>query len=100
MCVDKPIGRNPKNRLKMSFVKNGRNAKTLFVPLNENLTAAKLFTGRTHQIRVHLKSIGFTIIGDPIYGGREFERLLLHSKKIKIFDYIFEVEEPSLFGKF
>jgi len=84
--------------------RNGKRAVTHLTPLNvsgkKTKVKAVIETGRTHQIRVHLKSIGFPIIGDSIYGGREFERLLLHSKKIKIFDYIFEVEEPSLFGKF
>jgi 23S rRNA pseudouridine1911/1915/1917 synthase len=57
IVVDKPIGRNPKNRLKMDVIPDGRNAKTAFVKLltsqhNVELIAAKLFTGRTHQIRV------------------------------------------------
>ena len=84
VCVDKPIGRNPKNRLKMAFVKNGREAKTLFVPLSENLTAAKLFTGRTHQIRVHLTTIGRFILGDTLYGQKKqnVSRVMLHAREI------------------
>jgi 23S rRNA pseudouridine1911/1915/1917 synthase len=84
--------------------KNGKRAVTHVAPLNvsgkKTKIQALIETGRTHQIRVHLKSIGFPIVGDSIYGGPEFERLLLHSKKIKIFDYIFTVEEPSHFSKF
>jgi len=71
--VDKPIGRNPKNRLKMDVVPHGKVAKTAFVKLaqtadNVELIAAKLFTGRTHQIRVHLHTLGRHILGDNLYG--------------------------------
>jgi len=71
--VNKPIGRNPKNRLKMDVVHGGRDAKTAFVKLDETvhgveLIAAKLFTGRTHQIRVHLNTLGRHILGDDLYG--------------------------------
>ncbi|PHS38543.1 MAG: RluA family pseudouridine synthase [Sulfurovum sp.] len=73
IAVDKPIGRNPKNRLMMSVVPEGRNAKTAFVKLlpgkhGVELIAAKLFTGRTHQIRVHLNTLGRHILGDDLYG--------------------------------
>jgi len=71
--VDKPIGRNPKNRLKMDVVLQGKTAKTAFVKLAQTmydveLIAAKLFTGRTHQIRVHLNTLGRHILGDDLYG--------------------------------
>ena len=71
--VDKPIGRNPNNRLKMDVVPQGKSAKTAFVKLaqtayNVELIAAKLFTGRTHQIRVHLNTLGRHILGDNLYG--------------------------------
>lgn len=83
-CVNKPIGRNPKNRLKMAYVKNAKEAKTLFVPIYENLTAAKLFTGRTHQIRVHLSTIGRYILGDILYGAKnqKISRVMLHAYEI------------------
>lgn len=83
-CVNKPIGRNPKNRLKMAYVKNAKEAKTLFVPIYENLTAAKLFTGRTHQIRVHLSTIGRYILGDILYGAKnqKINRVMLHAYEI------------------
>ena len=73
IAIDKPIGRNPKNRLKMDVVQDGRNAKTAFVKLLSSkwgveLIAAKLFTGRTHQIRVHLNTLGRHILGDDLYG--------------------------------
>ena len=71
--VDAPIGRNPNNRLKMDVISEGRNAKTAFLKLltneaNIELIAAKLFTGRTHQIRVHLSRLGRHILGDELYG--------------------------------
>ena len=73
IVVDKPIGRNPKNRLKMDVVPHGKTAKTAFVKLAQTiydveLIAAKLFTGRTHQIRVHLNTLGRHILGDDLYG--------------------------------
>ena len=88
IIVDKPIGRNPKNRLKMDVVPNGRSAKTAFVKLltsqhNVELIAAKLFTGRTHQIRVHLNTLGRHILGDDLYGFKskrdKISRVNLHA---------------------
>ena len=83
-CVNAPIARNPKNRLKMAIIKGGREAKTLFVPIDKNLTAAKLYTGRTHQIRVHLTKIGRYILGDKTYGKKEQKtpRVMLHAKEV------------------
>lgn len=86
--VDKPIGRNPKNRLMMSVVPEGRHAKTAFVKLlpgqhGVELIAAKLFTGRTHQIRVHLNTLGRHILGDDLYGFKskrdKIQRVNLHA---------------------
>jgi 23S rRNA pseudouridine1911/1915/1917 synthase len=73
VVVDKPIGRNPNNRLKMDVVTHGKLAKTAFKKLltssrGVELIAAKLFTGRTHQIRVHLNTLGRHILGDDLYG--------------------------------
>ena len=73
IIVDKPIGRNRANRMKMGINQNGKVAKTAFSKLatltNERyeLIVAKLFTGRTHQIRVHLNAITRYIIGDDMY---------------------------------
>jgi 23S rRNA pseudouridine1911/1915/1917 synthase len=86
--VDKPIGRNPNNRLKMDIVSHGRDAKTSFVKLiqsraDSELIVAKLFTGRTHQIRVHLASLGRHILGDHLYGFKSkkdtINRVYLHA---------------------
>ncbi len=87
--VEGPIGRNPANRLKMGIVRGGKPARTRFEKLIASqkgayeLIAAKLHTGRTHQIRVHLASLGRHIVGDGLYGFKsgkgKIERILLHA---------------------
>lgn len=71
--VDKPIGRDPNDRLKMAVVASGRTARTDFVRLarfmSTELLRCELHSGRTHQIRVHLSSIGHPVVGDDTYGG-------------------------------
>ena len=88
IIVDKPIGRNPKNRLKMDVVLHGKEAKTAFKKLltsqyNIELITAKLYTGRTHQIRVHLNTLGRHILGDDLYGFKskrdKIPRVYLHA---------------------
>lgn len=73
--VDAPLGRNPQDRKKQAVVKGGRHAVTHFKVLKRysNFTLLKciLETGRTHQIRVHMKYIGHPIVGDPLYGPRK-----------------------------
>jgi len=88
VVVKKAIGRNPKNRLKMDVVEEGKVAKTAFVKLLDTphateLIVAKLFTGRTHQIRVHLNHLGRHILGDDLYGFKtkrdKISRVYLHA---------------------
>lgn len=70
--IDQPIGRHKVDRKKMAIVPDGRHAVTHYQVLKRfrgySLLAFQLETGRTHQIRVHMASIGHPIIGDPLYG--------------------------------
>ncbi len=88
--IDAPIGRNPNDRKQMAVVQNGKEAKTNFKVIERyskyTLIEVKLETGRTHQIRVHMKYIGYPIVGDPVYGPRKVEGnngQLLHAKKLE-----------------
>lgn len=98
IIVEKPIGRNPKNRIMMSVTPNGKFAKSYFskILLSNNekfeLIAAKLYTGRTHQIRVHLNSLSRHILGDSLYGFKsqsaKINRVMLHA-------YILYLKHPK-----
>ncbi|MBQ5769938.1 MAG: RluA family pseudouridine synthase [Clostridia bacterium] len=74
-AVEGPIGRHPSDRKKMAIVPGGREAKTYWRVLEELKGASYLecvlTTGRTHQIRVHLSSIGHPVLGDPVYGPKK-----------------------------
>ena len=73
--IDAPIGRNEKDRQSMDVVDNGKEAVTHFNVLEHfndyTLIECQLETGRTHQIRVHMKYIGYPLVGDPKYGPRK-----------------------------
>jgi 23S rRNA pseudouridine1911/1915/1917 synthase len=97
--VDAPLGRHPVARTRMAVVARGRPAATLYQPLEHHAhwsyLRCRLQTGRTHQIRVHLSSIGHPLIGDPLYrkgrtvgslppAAREFPRQALHAARLSL----------------
>lgn len=86
--INAPIGRSVRNRTKMAIISNGRPAiteyKVLWTHKGLSLIQCHLLTGRTHQIRVHLKAIGCPLVGDTLYGTkqslkRKAERIFLHA---------------------
>lgn len=89
--IDKPIGRDPKNRKKMTVIEtNSKEAITDFEVLKRydkyTLVKLQLQTGRTHQIRVHFSHINHPVVGDPVYSNRKnnfkLDMQLLHARKI------------------
>lgn len=90
--VEAPIGRHPVNRTRMAVTARGRPASTHFHVLERYANAAllrcRLETGRTHQIRVHLGSLGHPLVGDPTYGKRSssipFPRQALHAERLEL----------------
>lgn len=92
--IDAPIARDLRDRQRMAVVSGGRPARTRYTTERDlkgyTLIRATLETGRTHQIRVHLSSIGHPILGDPVYGKRTLKdaaslgltRQFLHAHKL------------------
>lgn len=112
--VDMPIGRDKNNRQKMAVVKDGKPATTHFAVVerfaNHTLVKCQLVSGRTHQIRVHMSAIGYPVEGDPLYAGKNYDKLykdgqllvayklrLIHPKTKK--EMVFEIPLPQYFEK-
>ena len=91
--IDAPIGRDKKNRIRFDIDKiNGKNAVTKYRVLkrfnNYTYVECELFTGRTHQIRVHMKSVGHPLLGDLLYTSKdkyfpELNGQILHAKYLE-----------------
>jgi len=99
--VDAPVGRHPVHRTKMAVTATGKEARTHYWVLEKldgcTLLRCSLETGRTHQIRVHMHSLGHPLVGDPVYGGRprgvrshaggliaDFRRQALHAQQLEL----------------
>jgi len=93
--IEAPIGRDPKHRIRMAVVPDGRPATTGYRVRERfagwTLLELDLVTGRTHQIRVHLDAIGHPVAGDPLYGGgmsrkgpEGLGRLFLHAWRLEL----------------
>lgn len=110
--IDAPLGRSKNDRKKQAVIEDGRHAVTHFEVLerfaNYTLVKCILETGRTHQIRVHMKYIGHPVAGDPLYGPKKTLKgagQFLHAKKLGFKQpttgklLVFEAPLPEIFQK-
>ncbi|HVL37752.1 MAG TPA: RluA family pseudouridine synthase [Fimbriimonadaceae bacterium] len=102
--IEAPLGRDPRNRLKMAVVAAGKPAATRVAKLRRcdvgTLVACRLETGRTHQIRVHLASIGHPVVGDRVYAPKEHRGLpmQLHAALLR-FRHPVTAEQVEVFAE-
>jgi 23S rRNA pseudouridine1911/1915/1917 synthase len=86
--IEAAIGRHPVSRKKMAVTEGGREARSQYRVeqyfKEYTLLEVRIFTGRTHQIRVHLAAIGYPVVGDPTYGVRSevFPRQFVHARRL------------------
>jgi 23S rRNA pseudouridine1911/1915/1917 synthase len=102
--IDAPLKITKGHRASTVVDKKGESAITEYEPIAVMGKKTKLKivikTGRTHQIRAHLKHLGNPIVGDRSYGGSEAKRVMLHAYKLKLFEYDLTAEEPKEFINF
>lgn len=100
--IDAPIGFDPADKRKRRVTSDGLAARTHYEMLQHNndyaLVKLTLETGRTHQLRVHLASIGLAILGDPLYSELSADRMYLHAYQIK-YDLPFDWQSTSVEGQ-
>jgi len=93
--IDKTIARSKTNRKKMTPSENGKKAVTYFEVIEEYPILSYIFvkplTGRTHQIRTHLSSIGCPVFGDELYGGRRRRTKMYNKKELDYFDKLLKL---------
>ncbi len=96
--INAPIGRNPKNRLQMIVyedMEGGKEAITNYKVIERfgyvTLISCRLQTGRTHQIRVHMKYLGHTLFNDERYGGNKILKVTVYSKYKQFVDNCFRL---------
>ena len=86
--IDLPLIRDLKRPTTFRVDANGKEAETFYKVLKTNdmysMVELKPTTGRTHQLRVHMKYLGHPILGDPVYGTEKAERLYLHARELEI----------------
>ncbi len=99
--INKPIMTIKKGKAYSKISKDGKEAISLVEPLiiegKRSKVKVIIKTGRTHQVRVHLKSIAHPILGDTVYGGKPYKRMMLHSYKTELLGYSFIAKEPKEF---
>lgn len=106
--IDLPLMRDLKRPTTFRVDPNGKEAETFYRVLKSDgahsLLELRPTTGRTHQLRVHMKYLGYPIVGDPVYGEEPADRLYLHAGKLEITipegdRRVFEVPMPESFAK-
>lgn len=107
--IDLPLIRNLKRPTTFLVDANGKPSETFYKVLKSDgihsLVELRPTTGRTHQLRVHMKYLGHPIVGDRVYEGEPFERLCLHATELEITlpggeRRVFEAPVPKIFNEF
>lgn len=103
--IDKPILTEKRHNKAYSKISpKGKAAHTIVTPVEVVGKYSKVKVvireGRTHQIRCHLRSIGFPIAGDEQYGGRRAKRVMLHARKVELLGHTFIADEPKIFAHY